>query len=143
MSTETRGEERAQGFLARLADLAVRRRGRVVLAWVAVLVAVLAIAPRVAGEFNEDYSTPGSESKEAAALLAERFGGSSGDTIDVAWEARDGVRDPAVAERMEGVLERAGRLEGVGAADPPQVSRDGTIAGGAAAARPPLLGRAR
>jgi len=133
MSIETQGEDRAplrrqQGFLAGLADLAVRRRGRMVLAWVAVLVAVLAISPRVAGEFNEDYSTPGSESKEAAALLAERFQGSSGDTIDVVWQAPAGVRDPAVAATMERFLERAGRLDGVGAADPPEVSRDGTIA---------------
>jgi putative drug exporter of the RND superfamily len=128
MSTETRPRRARGRFLTRLADLAVRRRGRMVLAWVAVLVAVLAIAPRLAGDFNEDYSTPGSESAEAATLLEERFQGSSGDTIDVVWEARDGVRDPGVAERMDGFLERAERLEGVGAADAPQVSRDGTIA---------------
>jgi putative drug exporter of the RND superfamily len=114
--------------LARLADLAVRRRGSMVLAWVAVLAAVLAIAPSLAGEFKEDYSTPGSESKEAAALLAERFGGSSGDTIDVVWQDPAGVRDPSVTERMDRFLERAERLDGVGAADRPEVSRDGTIA---------------
>jgi putative drug exporter of the RND superfamily len=128
MSTDTRQRPAGGRFLTRLAELAVRRRGRMVLAWVAVLVAVVAIAPRVAGEFNEDYTTPGSESKEAAALLGERFQGSSGDTIDVVWQARDGVRNPAVAEKMDRFLAGAGRLEGVGAADPPQVSRDGTIA---------------
>jgi RND superfamily putative drug exporter len=128
MSTDTRQRPTGGRFLARLADLAVRRRGRIVLAWVAVLVAVLAFAPSLAGDFNEDYSTPGSESKEAAALLAERFQGSSGDTIDVVWQARDGVRDPAVAGKMAGFLDRAERLEGVGAADAPQVSPDGTVA---------------
>jgi RND superfamily putative drug exporter len=128
MSTDTRQRPTGGRFLARLADLAVRRRGRIVLAWVAVLVAVLAFAPSLAGDFNEDYSTPGSESKEAAALLAERFQGSSGDTIDVVWQARDGVRDPAVAGKMAGFLDRAERLEGVGPADAPQVSPDGTVA---------------
>jgi putative drug exporter of the RND superfamily len=128
MSTDTRTRPAGARFLTRLADLAVRRGGRMVLAWVAVLVAVLAIAPGLAGDFNEDYATPGSESKQAATLLDERFEDSSGDTIDVVWQARDGVRDPAVAEKMDRFLERAERLEGVGAADPPQVSRDGTIA---------------
>jgi putative drug exporter of the RND superfamily len=128
MSTDTRQRPAGGRFLARLADLAVRRRGRIVLGWVAVLVAVLAFSPSLAGDFNEDYSTPGAESKEATALLAERFQGSSGDTIDVVWQARAGVRDPAVAGKMERFLERAERLKGVGAADKPQVSRDGTIA---------------
>ena len=114
-------------FLTRLADLAYRRRGRMVLAWTAVLAAVVAFAPRVAGEFDEDYLTPGSESKAAATLLAERFQGGTGDTFDVVWQAPAGVRDPAIATRMERFLERADRLEGVGAAEPPQVSRDGTI----------------
>jgi putative drug exporter of the RND superfamily len=128
MSVDTKARPAGRGSLARLAELAVRRRGRMVLAWVAVLVAVLAIAPSLAGDFDEDYTTPGSESKEAATLLADRFQGSTGDTFDVVWQAREGVRDPAVAERMDGFLERAERLEGVGEADPPQVSREGTIA---------------
>ena len=128
MSTDTTQRPAGGPFLTRLAELAVRRRGRMVLAWVAVLVAVLAIAPRLAGDFNEDYSTPGSESKEAATLLDERFRDSSGDTIDVVWQARDGVRDPAIKERMDAFLERAERLEGIGAADRPEVSRDATIA---------------
>src|ERR687892_518319 len=55
--------------LARLADLSYRRRGRMLLAWVAVLAAVVVFAPRVAGEFDEDYLTPGSESKAAATLV--------------------------------------------------------------------------
>ncbi|MEZ0284134.1 MAG: hypothetical protein ACAH79_02725, partial [Thermoleophilia bacterium] len=48
--------------LARLADLAVRRRGLMVVAWVVILAATIALAPRVAGDFAADYSTPGAES---------------------------------------------------------------------------------
>src|SRR5919106_477698 len=114
--------------LARLADLSYRRRGRMLLAWIAVLAAVVVFAPRVAGEFDEDYLTPGSESKAAATLLAERFEGGTGDTFDIVWQAPAGVDDPAVETRMERFLERAERLEGVGAPEPAQVSRDGTIA---------------
>src|SRR5919106_1603678 len=58
--------------LARLADLSYRRRGRMLLAWVAVLAAAVVFAPRVAGDFDEDYLTPGSESRAAATPLAVR-----------------------------------------------------------------------
>jgi RND superfamily putative drug exporter len=121
-------DRRTATVLERLADLAYRRRGRIVLAWLALLVAVFVFAPRLAGEFADDESTPGSESQAAAALLAERFEGASGDAFDVVWHAPSGVRAPAIEAKMERFLERAGRLEGVGEADEPEVSRDGTIA---------------
>jgi putative drug exporter of the RND superfamily len=116
------------GMLKRLADLSYRRRGSMVLAWIAILAAVLAFAPRFAGEFGEEVGTPGSESKEAAALLDERFAGSSGDTFDVVWQTPARVSDPIVEARMDRFLDQAGRLEGVGAVDTAEVSRDGTIA---------------
>ena len=68
---------RPAGALARLARLTVRRRKSVVLAWVALLAATLALAPGLAGEFTADYGTKGSESERAAALIAERFPGRS------------------------------------------------------------------
>jgi RND superfamily putative drug exporter len=116
------------GRLARLADLAYRHRGRMVLAWTAVLAAVVAVAPRLAGEFSAEFATAGSESQAAADLVAERFTGTSGDTIEVVWQADAGARDPAVLRRVERFLEKGKRLEGVAAAQPPRVSRDGTIA---------------
>jgi putative drug exporter of the RND superfamily len=114
--------------LQRLADLSYRRRGWIVLGWAAVLALVVVFAPRVASEYADDESTPGSQSKAAATLLAERFEGTSGDTFDVVWQARAGVSAPSVETRMERFLDQAGRLEGVGTADSPEVSRDGTIA---------------
>jgi RND superfamily putative drug exporter len=121
-------ESAPTSLLARLSDLAYRRRGRMVLAWIAVLAAVVVFAPRVAGDFADDDSTPGSESKRAAALLAERFQGSTGDTFEIVWQSPAGVDDPAVEAKMERFLARASRLEGVGTADPAEVSPDGTIA---------------
>jgi RND superfamily putative drug exporter len=120
--------EPAPRLLARLADVAYRRRGRMVLAWVAVLAAAAVIAPRLAGEFSTEFATAGSESQAAADLVAERFPGNSGDTIQVVWQAKAGAREPAVLARVERFLDEAGRLEGVAAAQPPRVSRDGTIA---------------
>ena len=55
--------------LARIAELAYRRRGRVILAWIAALAVTAALAPRLAGEFEADYATPGTESQAAADLV--------------------------------------------------------------------------
>src|SRR5215218_9028376 len=103
------------GRLSRLADVAYRRRGRVVLAWIALLAGVVAVAPRLAGDFSSEFATAGSESQAAADLIAERFPGTSGDTIEVVWQAQAGVRQPAVEARVERFLEQAERLEGVAA----------------------------
>jgi RND superfamily putative drug exporter len=116
------------GRLARLADLAVRRRGRMVLAWIAALVFVGAVGPSLAGEYDADYATPGSESKAAADLIDERFPGRSDSGIDVVWQVRGGVDQPAAEATMERFLAGAERLEGVARAGEPRVSPDGTIA---------------
>jgi RND superfamily putative drug exporter len=114
--------------LARLADLAYRRRGRVLLAWLALTAAVVAVAPRLAGDFSSEFTTAGSESQAAADLIAERFPGISGDTIEVVWQAQAGVRAPSVRARVERFLAQAQRLDGIAGAQPPRVSSDGTIA---------------
>ena len=79
-----------RGPLGRLADLAFRRRRAVVAVWVVGLVAAFAAAG-LAGDWSADYSTPGSESRAAADLLQERFPQSSPDTVDVVWQAPDGL----------------------------------------------------
>src|SRR5215211_5954521 len=86
----------ASARLARLADLAYRRRGRVVLARIALLAGVVAVAPCLAGDFSSEFATAGSESQAAADLIAERFPGISGDTIEVVWQAQAGAREPRV-----------------------------------------------
>jgi RND superfamily putative drug exporter len=116
------------GRLARLADLAVRRRGRMVLAWIAALVLISAVGPSLAGEYDADYYTPGSESKAAAQLIDERFPGRSDAGIDVVWQVPGGVDDPRAEARMERFLADAEELEGVAGAGETRVSPDGTIA---------------
>ena len=82
------------GRLGRLGDVVHRYRGRVVLAWVAALVAVLALSPLLKGTFNADFATKGSESERASSVLAQRFAGRSGDTITVVWKAASAEPGP-------------------------------------------------
>jgi RND superfamily putative drug exporter len=114
-----------QSRLARLADLTYRRRWRVILAWIATLIAVVTIVPQLAGEYGVEFGTPGSESKAAADLLEQHFGGSTGETVNVVWEAPAGARD--AEPRVDRLLAEAQRVEGVEDASPPRYSRDGTI----------------
>jgi putative drug exporter of the RND superfamily len=115
------------GRLGRLGAFVHRRRGRVVLGWIAALIAVIALAPLLKGSSNADFQTKGSESARASALLEQRFPGRSGDSVTVVWKASD-ARSLQVQQRVNGFLQRAERLPAVGDAGQPRVSRDGTIA---------------
>jgi RND superfamily putative drug exporter len=117
----------AHGRLGRLGAFVHRRRGRVVVGWVVALVAIIALAPMLKGSSNADFETKGSESARASALLKERFPGRSADSITVVWKASD-ARSSQVQQRVNAFLQRAERLEAVGSAGQPRVSRDGTIA---------------
>ncbi|MGH2921034.1 MAG: MMPL family transporter, partial [Gaiellaceae bacterium] len=121
----TQNTSQPNGRLAQLGDLAYRRRGRMVVAWIVTLAAVLVIVPRIAGEFNVEFSTPGTESQAAADLLEAHFPGNSGDSVNVVWEAPAGAR--AAQARVDRFLADAERLEDIGAASQPRYSRDGTI----------------
>jgi putative drug exporter of the RND superfamily len=111
--------------LARLAELTYRRRWHVVLAWIAILAATLVVVPQFAGEFGVEFGTPGSESKAAADLLEHHFEGSTGETVNLVWEAPAGAR--AAQPRIDRLLAEAKRVEGIDGASPPRYSRDGTI----------------
>jgi putative drug exporter of the RND superfamily len=113
--------------LARLADLAFRRRGRVVLAWIAAMVVIIGLGSSLAGEFNADYNTPGSESKAASDLTEREFGGYSGQEIYVVWKDPDGARSPAAKRSVDAFLAEAKRVDHVAEETPIRVSRDGTI----------------
>jgi putative drug exporter of the RND superfamily len=113
--------------LARLADIAYRRRGRVVLAWIAALIVTIGVGSALAGEFEADYNTPGSESKAASDLTEERFDGYSGQEIYVVWKDEDGATSPAAQRRVNAFLAEAERVDHISRHTPIRVSRDGTI----------------
>jgi RND superfamily putative drug exporter len=106
--------------LVRLADLAYRRRGRMVLAWLAAAVVIIGVGSALAGEYNANYDTPGSESKAASDLTQERFAGYSGQEIYVVWKDPAGVDNAAAKQRIGAFIAdaRKGRPHRAGDADP-------------------------
>jgi RND superfamily putative drug exporter len=114
--------------LARLADIAYRRRKLMVLGWIAVLIVIFPVSSALKGKFHADYSTPGSESNTASTLIEQRFAGFSGSTVDVVWRADGGANNPTIKQRMAAFLAHASTLNGVGRPGPSRVSRDGKIA---------------
>ncbi len=93
--------------LAALADFTYRRRGTVVLAWIAVMIVTIGLGSALAGEYNANYDTPGSESKAASDLTESRFDGYSGQEIYVAWKDEAGADTPAARRQVE-LLHRRG-----------------------------------
>jgi putative drug exporter of the RND superfamily len=114
-------------FLTRVAELACRRRGRMVLAWIAATVVIIGVGSSLAGEYEADYDTPGSESKAASDLTESRFGGYSGQEIYVVWKDPDGARSPAARERLDAFFTQAEKVDHIAEHAPIRVSKDGTI----------------
>jgi RND superfamily putative drug exporter len=56
------------------------------------------------GDFEADYSAPGSDSRAAQGLLEEQFSAQSGDTVDVVVRAESGVTTPAVRGDVQDLL---------------------------------------
>ena len=114
-------------LLARFADLSYRRRGTMVLAWLAATVVIIGVGSALAGEYDADYNTPGSESKAASELTEQRFDGYSGQEIYVVWRDPAGAESAGAKARVDAFLAAAGKVDHVGDATPIRVSRDGTI----------------
>ena len=113
--------------LALLADLAYRRRGRMVLAWVVAAVVIIGVGSALAGEFSADYNTPGSESKAASDLTEERFAGYSGQEIYVVWKDEAGADSPGARQRVDAFLAEARQVDNIAEQTDIRVSGDGTI----------------
>ncbi len=114
--------------LARLADISYRRRGRMVLAWIIAAVVIIGLGRAMAGEYEADYNTPGSESQRASELTEREFGGYSGQEVFVVWEDPKGANSPAAKQRVDAFLAEAEQVDNIEPATPTRVSDDGSIA---------------
>ncbi|HEY3492406.1 MAG TPA: MMPL family transporter [Solirubrobacterales bacterium] len=114
--------------LSRLADIAYRRRGRMVLAWIVATVVLIALGSAFAGEYEADYNTPGSESKAAGELTESAFDGYSGQEVYVVWKDPKGAQSPAAKQAVEDFFATAEAVPHIEKRQPIRVSEDGTIA---------------
>jgi RND superfamily putative drug exporter len=115
-------------LLARLADIAYRRRGRMVLGWIVAAVVIIGLGSSLKGDYHADYDTPGSESKAARDITERGFPDYSGQEIYVVWKNPAGAAGPAARRRVDRFLNEADQVNHVGKPSPIRVSEDGTIA---------------
>src|ERR671919_2361182 len=111
--------------LSRLADICCRHRGRMVVAWIAAMVVIIGLGSSLAGEYNADYDTPGSESEAAGDLTEREFDGYSGQEIYVVWKDEAGADSPAAKQRVNAFLDDATQVEHVSDPTPTRISQDG------------------
>src|ERR687888_1857803 len=114
-------------LLTRLADFAYRRRGRMVLGWLVATIVIIGVGSSLAGEFNADYNTPGSESKAASELTEQRFGGYSGQEVYVVWKDPAGAQSADAKQRVDAFLAQAQQVEHIAKPTTIRVSEDGKI----------------
>jgi putative drug exporter of the RND superfamily len=108
--------------LARLADICYRRRGRVVAAWIVATIVIIGVGSALAGEYNADYDTPGSESKAASDITEQRFDGYSGQEIYVVWKDQDGATSPAARRGVNAFLADAEKVNHIARHTPIRIS---------------------
>jgi len=105
--------------LARVAQFSYRRRGLVVIAWIAIIVGVSAVGWGALGpNFRTDFNLPASETRQVFDFLRERSPSDGGFNGQIVFTAPQGVADPAVSESMQAVFERVDALEGVDVISP-------------------------
>jgi RND superfamily putative drug exporter len=114
-------------LLARLGDLAYRRRGRVVLVWIVAAVVIIGLGSSLKGEFNADYDTPGSESEAAGDLTKDRFGGYSGQEVYVVWKDPSGARNGRTQARMNRFFAETEKVKHIAPHTSVRFSRNGEI----------------
>ena len=129
-SGDRRTARERPGPLGRLAGVAYRRRRRVILGWLAAFALVTGLSAAFAGDFAADYSAPGSDSKQAQDLLAQRFPMQAGTTVDVVVGSDAGVTGPAVRSDVTALLHVFGGMPHVAGVEDPyttpgDISRDG------------------
>jgi RND superfamily putative drug exporter len=121
--------------MRRFASWTTSHRLLVILGWVVGLIAMGFVAASAGSDFNEEFSLPSSDSKDALDLLENRFPAQAGDTVQIVYKADSGVEAPAVEQKMKAVFAKAAALPHVSEVASPYekgsagaISEDGTIA---------------
>jgi len=116
------------GPLGRLGRFAYRRRGTVVLGWLAVLLLSVGLSLAFGGDFTADYSAPGSDSQRAQQLLQERFPAQSGAAVTVVVRAQ--ADTASIRDEVGSLLGELRAVPHVVASDDPFTTPGGVSADG-------------
>ena len=119
--------------LRALARFCYRRRRLVVGIWIAALVGINVLASVVGTNFTTNFSAPNTESTRAANLLRANFKAQAGDSVQVVFEGKPSMHDPAVREQVRTFSAALGEVPHVtGVSDPyatpGSISKSGTVA---------------
>jgi RND superfamily putative drug exporter len=112
--------------MLRLARWSTTHRKYVVIGWVALLVAVIAIAGQVGTSYSNNFTIPNSDAQRAADLLQKSFPQQAGDRDTIVFAVRSGtVLDPAVRARMSAMFAQVARLPHVASVVSPYAASSG------------------
>jgi putative drug exporter of the RND superfamily len=123
-------------MFARLGGWCVRRRGRVVLLWLAALLVGGALTGAVGNDLRTEFDLPDVESRAGFDILEREFAGAgAGSSGRIVFEADDSLDDPAVRAAVERFLADVAALGDTSVRSPfdpfgaRQVAADGPFAG--------------
>jgi len=131
-------------MLSRIGRWSFTHRWAAVGIWVAVLIALFAVAGGLGAGFSDEMSIPDSESADGFKVLEKHFGKDAGgiQSGSVVFVADQGVSDPAVKSTMEGYFAEIAKLPGITSVASPygqfgaeQVANQGALANKLAFAR--------
>jgi RND superfamily putative drug exporter len=123
-------------LLHRLGAFAVRRRRTVLVGWLLSFILLGGLAMGFKGAFSSDFSIPGTESQQAAELVAERIPGANADAavgrVVFAAPAGQSLRTAARKAAVEASVAALGKADKVASTTDPfaarTISKDGRIA---------------
>jgi RND superfamily putative drug exporter len=108
--------------MLKLARWSTTHRRYVVVGWIALIIAVGALASSAGTEYSNNFTLPNSDSQRAANLLQKSFPAEAGDRDQIVFRVSSGtVLDPAVRGRMETMLAEVAKLPHVAAVISPYV----------------------
>src|SRR5262245_58841208 len=123
------------GFLERLGRICARWHWVVIAAWIVIVGGLLVVRGVAGGEFNNNYSVPGSQSNEGLDKLDAAFPQAGGYAGQIVFEAPEGKQISASADAINQSVADVSKLDHVLSAvspfdvqNSPQVSKDGRIA---------------
>jgi RND superfamily putative drug exporter len=102
--------------MLKLARWSTTHRRYVVVGWIALIIAVGALASSAGTEYSNNFTLPNSDAQRAADLLQKSFPAEAGDRDQIVFRVSSGtVLDPAVRARMSAMLAEVAKLPHVAA----------------------------